>query len=66
VILRGRFAVARRLPTLPAIARARGRGELFERSLETNAEGLVLDIFGSRTRRRPVSLLAPFIRFLAA
>ena len=37
VVVRGRCIAARRLPALPAIARARGRGELFERSFEREA-----------------------------
>ncbi len=37
VVVRGRWIAARRLPALPAIARARGRGDLFERSFEREA-----------------------------
>ena len=38
--MRGRWITARRLPALPAIARARGRGEAFERSFEREARDL--------------------------
>jgi glycosyltransferase involved in cell wall biosynthesis len=65
VVFRGRCVLGRRLATLPAIIRARGRGDLFERSFERAAQSLTLDVVG--TRSRPMSgLLAPVLRFLAA
>lgn len=63
VVLRGRYIVARRLPALPTIARARGRNEVFERDFERQAFGLSLDVVGSR--RPAPSLLAPVRRLLA-
>ncbi len=68
VILRGRYIVARRLLTLPVIARATGPGLLFERVFEQRAQDLGIDIVGSRPASdRGISrLLAPVLRFLAA
>lgn len=66
VIFRGRCVVARRLPALPAIIRARGRGNLFERSFERTAAGLAVEIVGTRPRPTAGGLLAPVLRFLAA
>ncbi len=67
VVLRGRFIVARRLPALAALARARGRADVFERNLERESEGLKVEIFGTRRRRSASSvLLGPVLRFLAA
>jgi len=65
IVFRGRCVLGRRLATLPAIVRARGRCDLFERSFERAAQSLTVDVVGTRTR--PVSgLLAPVLRFLAA
>ena len=65
IVFRGRCVLGRRLATLPAIIRARGRGDLFERSFERAAQSLTVDVVG--TRPRPVTgLLAPVLRFLAA
>ena len=65
VVFRGRCVVGRRLPTLPAIIKSRGRGDLFERSFERAAQSLTVDVVG--TRARPAGgLLAPVLRFLAA
>jgi glycosyltransferase involved in cell wall biosynthesis len=65
IVFRGRCVLGRRLATLPAIVRARGRGDLFERSFERAAQSLTVDVVGTRTR--PISgLLAPVLRFLAA
>ena len=68
VILRGRYIVARRLLTLPIIARATGPGLLFERVFEQRAQDLGIDVIGSRPAAdRGVSrLLGPVLRFLAA
>ena len=57
--------MARRLPALSAIARARGRGAFFERSFEREALGLSLEVIGA-PRRATRGLLAPVLRFLAA
>ncbi len=65
VVVRGRFIAARRLPALPAIARARGRADAFERSFEREAQELALEVVG--TARKPAAgLFAPFWRLLAA
>lgn len=68
VVVRGRYVAARRLPALPAIARARGRGDMFERLFEREARDLRCEVVG--TARRPSSatfrLLAPVWRLLAA
>ncbi len=67
VVLRGRFVVANRLLALPALARASGRLEIFERNLERQATGLAVEIFGARPPRSTgAALLKPFLRFLAA
>ena len=58
VVVRSRWIAARRLPALPAIARARGRGDLFERSFEREAAELRLEVVGT-ARRVPTGLLAP-------
>jgi hypothetical protein len=65
VVVRSRWIAARRLPALPAIARARGRGDLFERSFEREAAELRLEVAGT-ARRVPSRLLAPVWRLLAA
>jgi glycosyltransferase involved in cell wall biosynthesis len=65
VVVRGRWIGARRLPAIAAIARARGRSEVFERSFEREARGLTLEVVGT-ARRSPRGLLAPVLRFLAA
>lgn len=65
VVVRSRWIAARRLPALPAIARARGRGDLFERSFEREAAELRLEVAGT-ARRVPSGLLAPVWRLLAA
>lgn len=71
VVVRGRFIAARRLPALPAIARARGRGDAFERSFEREGQDLAIEMVG--TARKPakavgkaVSLFAPVWRLIAA
>jgi hypothetical protein len=64
VVVRGRWITARRLPALPAIARARGRGEAFERSFEREARDLNVEVVGT-ARRAPSGLLAPVWRLLA-
>jgi hypothetical protein len=66
--VRGRFIAARRLPSLPAIARARGAGDAFERSFEHEARDLALEVVGT-ARKAPASiggLFAPVWRLLAA
>ncbi len=63
VVLRGRFLLARRLPVLPVIVRARGRGAAFERSFEREAHSLLVDVAGRRARA--ASLFAPVLRLLA-
>jgi glycosyltransferase involved in cell wall biosynthesis len=65
IVFRGRCIMGRRLVCLAAIARAWGRGDLFERSFERNARGLSVEVVGTRPRR-PGGLLAPVLRFLAA
>ena len=65
IIFRGRCVLGRRLAALPAIIRARGRGDLFERSFERAAQNLTLDVVGTRPRAM-AGLLAPVLRFLAA
>jgi glycosyltransferase involved in cell wall biosynthesis len=65
VVFRGRCVLGRRLATLPAIVRARGRGDLFERSFERAAQSLTVDVVGHRPRA-VTGLLAPVLRFLAA
>ena len=68
VVVRGRYVAARRLPALPAIARSRGRTDLFERAFEREARDLRCEVVG--TARRPSTatgrLLAPVWRLLAA
>jgi hypothetical protein len=64
VVVRGRWITARRLPALPAIARARGRGDTFERSFEREARDLTVEVVGT-ARRAPSGLLAPVWRLLA-
>ena len=65
VVVRGRYVAARRLPSLPAIARARGRTDAFERAFEREARELRCEVVG--TARRPSGgLLAPVWRLLAA
>jgi hypothetical protein len=66
VVVRGRWVAARRLPALPAIARARGRRDLFERSFEREAAELRLEVAGTARRRVPSGLLGPVWRLLAA
>jgi hypothetical protein len=63
VVVRSRWIAARRLPALPAIARA--RGEVFERSFEREAAELRLEVAGT-ARRVPSGLLGPVWRLLAA
>jgi len=64
IVVRDRWIAARRLPALPAIARARGRWHTFERAFEREAQDLALEVVG--TARRPnQGLLAPVFRFLA-
>jgi glycosyltransferase involved in cell wall biosynthesis len=65
LIFRGRCIVGRRLACLASIVRSWGRGDLFERSFERSARGLVVEVVGTRPRR-PGGLLAPVLRFLAA
>ncbi len=65
VLVRGRWITARRLPALPAIARCRGVGEVFERSFEREARDLSLEVVGT-AKRAPSRLLAPVWRLLAA
>jgi hypothetical protein len=65
VVVRGRFIAARRLPSLPAIARARGTGDVFERSFEREARDLALEVVGT-ARKQPSGLFAPVWRLLAA
>jgi hypothetical protein len=65
VVVRGRWIAARRLPALPAVARARGRGVAFERAFEREAGDLRLEVVGT-ARRQPSGLLAPVWRLLAA
>lgn len=67
VVVRGRFIAARRLPALPAIARARGRNVAFERSFEREGLelGLALEVVGT-ARKAPAGLFAPVWRLLAA
>jgi glycosyltransferase involved in cell wall biosynthesis len=65
VVFRGRCVLGRRLATLSAIVRARGRGDLFERSFERAAQNLTVDVVGTRARA-VTGLLAPVLRFLAA
>jgi hypothetical protein len=55
VVLRGRFTVARRLPCLPAIARAKGPTPSFERRFEREISALAVDVVGTR---RPVVKLS--------
>jgi len=64
VVVRGRWIAARRLPALPAIARTRGRWEIFERGFERHAQDLALEVVGT-PRRQSGGLLAPVFRFLA-
>jgi hypothetical protein len=68
VVVRGRYVAARRLPALSAIARSRGRADLFERAFEREARDLRVEVVG--TARRPVTaagrLLGPVWRLLAA
>lgn len=66
VVVRGRFIVARRLPTLPAVARSRGLGDAYERSFEREARDLALEVVGTARRSPPSRLLAPVWRLLAA
>jgi glycosyltransferase involved in cell wall biosynthesis len=65
IVFRGRCVLGKRLNALPAIIRARGRGDLFERSFERAANHLTVDVVGTRTRPM-TGLLAPVLRFLAA
>ena len=65
VVVRGRFIAARRLPALPAIARARGCGDAFARSFEREGHALAMEVVGT-ARKAPPSLFAPFWRLLAA
>ena len=65
VVVRGRWVAARRLPALPAIARARGRRDGFERSFEREASELRMEVAGT-ARRSHSGLLAPVWRLLAA
>jgi cellulose synthase/poly-beta-1,6-N-acetylglucosamine synthase-like glycosyltransferase len=65
VVVRGRWITARRLPALPAIARTRGVGDIFERGFEREARDLSLEVVGT-ARRAPTGLLAPVWRLLAA
>jgi cellulose synthase/poly-beta-1,6-N-acetylglucosamine synthase-like glycosyltransferase len=65
VVVRGRFIAARRLPALPAIARARGRGDAFARSFEREGQGLALEVVGT-ARKAPSGLFAPVWRLLVA
>jgi hypothetical protein len=67
IVFRGRCIVGRRLAILPAIIRASGRGDVYQRSFERNARGLQLEILGTRPRRigLRVGLLGPVLRLLA-
>jgi glycosyltransferase involved in cell wall biosynthesis len=65
IIFRGRCVLGRRLACLSAVVRARGRGDLFERSFERTAHGLTVDVVGTRPRLS-TGLLGPVLRFLAA
>jgi glycosyltransferase involved in cell wall biosynthesis len=68
VVLRGRCILGRRLPCLPVIVDSRGHGDLYERSFERNARGLVVEIVGVRPRLTGflAPLLSPVFRLLAA
>lgn len=66
VVVRGRFIVARRLPSLPAIARARGRGDAFARSFEREGTGLAIEVVGTARKPAASGLFAPVWRLLAA
>lgn len=63
VVLRNRYVVARRLPCLPAVARARGASLSFERRFENQATGLALELVG---QRRPASVLGDLAEALRA
>jgi|1185.fasta_scaffold212745_2 hypothetical protein len=63
IVFRGRCLVGRRLPCLPAIVRASGRGDVYERSFERQARGLGVEVVGARPRR--AGLLDPVLRLLA-
>ena len=65
IVFRGRCVIGRRLTSLPAVIRTRGRGDLFERSFERAALGLTVEFVGTRPRAS-TGLLAPVLRFLAA
>jgi glycosyltransferase involved in cell wall biosynthesis len=65
IVFRGRCLLGRRLTCLPALVRARGRGDLYERSFERAALSLSVDVVGTRQRQH-TGLLAPVLRFLAA
>lgn len=62
VVLRSRYVVARRLPCLPAVARARGEGLAFERRFEREASGLALELVGQRKTGSLLSDLATALR----
>ena len=66
VVVRGRFIAIRRLPALPAVARARGRGDAFARSFEREGRDLAMEIVGTARKAAPSGLFAPVWRLLAA
>jgi hypothetical protein len=67
VVVRGRYVAARRLPALAAIARSRGRGDLFERAFERESRDLRTEVVGTARRQSGAGrLLAPVWRLLAA
>lgn len=68
IVLRGHYVVARRLLSLPVIARATGPGLLFERVFEQRARDLGIDVLGPRPADTGgvTRLLGPVLRFLAA
>jgi hypothetical protein len=74
VVVRARYVAARRLPALSAIARSRGRADLFERAFEREARDLRIEVVGTARRSSTVAtaasaagrLLGPVWRLLAA
>lgn len=67
VVLRGRYVVARRLPVLPVIARARGHADRFELAFERSAQQLPqLRTVLVGARRALPGLLSPVRRWVAS
>lgn len=62
VVLRSRYVVARRLPCLPAVARARGLSNLFERRFEQHVHGLSCEVVGQRRQSSVLADLAEALR----